>query len=55
MAYDPSLVEPMSYEELTKIKLQIERRWLSKPHFADGPDEHGLPACHSDDVAQGLL
>lgn len=48
MAYDPSLIEPMSDEELAQIKSQIEKRWENKPWYSfdpNGPDEYGSPAC----------
>lgn len=46
MSQIPDL-EPMSDEELLKIKEQIEVRWESKPHYGFNPcpDERGSPAC----------
>lgn len=41
-------LEPMSDDELAKIKGQIEARWLSKPWFGlepSGADEFGSPGC----------
>ena len=42
-------LEPMSDEELAKIKAQIEKRWLSKPHFSledfTHDDEFASPGC----------
>ena len=41
-------LEPMSDEELEKIKDQIEKRWLSKPWYEfdpNGPDQFNSPAC----------
>ena len=39
---------PMPDEELARIKEQVERRWLSKPHYGfdpQGPDEYNSPSC----------
>ena len=45
MAYDPSMIEPMSDAQMAALKVAIEARWEQKRHYEGGPHEISSPAC----------